>query len=55
MTNNLDIIKGLDGYYIIQKGKLIRIINAIYSKDYFAFTNGWVEYKLENGIIIRLG
>ncbi len=53
MTVNFDIIKGLDGSYIVQNGKLLKIVRVAYSENYFLDTGGWVEFELENGLIIR--
>lgn len=53
MCNDIDIIKGYDGSYIIYEGKLLKMIRVAYSENYFIQTGGWVEYEFENGLIIR--
>ena len=55
MTNQFEIIKGLDGTYIAKGGKLVKIVRVAYSENYFVNVGGWVEYELEDGQIIRIG
>jgi len=54
MTNTFQIIRGLDACYVIDDGELIKIVEVKYSENYFKFTGGWVEYTLENGMIIKV-
>ena len=49
-----EIIKGLDGSYVIDEGKLKKIISVLYSENYFIYTGGWVEYKLDDGKILKI-
>ena len=54
-TNQFEVITGLDGIYIVDKNKLVKLVKVRYSEDYFIFTGGWIEYELETGKIIRVG
>jgi hypothetical protein len=49
MPKMLQIIKGLDGSYVVKGNKLIKIIKAVPSEDYYLTTGGYVEYELEDG------
>jgi len=53
--NQWQIIQGLDGSYVVKDGKLIKIIRISYSEKYFIQTGEWVEYELEDGMIIKFG
>ena len=47
------MLQGIDGYsYVIDGGKLIKIIAIQYSEDYFRSTAGYALYTLENGKIL---
>jgi hypothetical protein len=52
--NNFEIIRGLDGSYIVRNGKLLKIVRVAYSDNWFLNTGGWAEFELEDGQIIRL-
>jgi len=48
-------ISGIDGYtYVIDEGKLLKIINVFYSDHYFSHTDGYAIYTLENGKTIKI-
>lgn len=55
MKGFFDIIKGLDGSYVVKNGKFLKITRVAYSENYFLDTGGWIEYELEDGQIIRIG
>lgn len=51
----MDIIKGIDGEYVVCGGKLIKIIKTVYSEHWFAaIGNQWLEYHLEDGQIVKI-
>ena len=49
-------IKGIDGFnYVVDKGKLVKVINVTYSENYFLHTGGYAIYTLETGEQIKIG
>lgn len=49
-------IAGIDGFsYVIDEGKLVKVINVFYSEHYFTHTDGYALYTLENGKTLKIG
>lgn len=51
----MEIITGVDGYYVVRDNKLLKIVDSKTSEDYYLKTGGWIEYHLEDGTIIKIG
>ena len=48
----IQIFNGIDGSYIINNNKLVKIIKIIISDDWYKSTGGWCKYYLKDGTIL---
>ena len=47
------MIQGIDGYsYVVDEGKLVKIMKVEYSEKYLIDTSGYALYYTENGKVL---